>query len=277
MKKSSRGLSACALAATLVIAGACDLGTPDSPPAAPKTIISHENYDPSDLSDEEIAAAAALDVYFEHASVGENVCAGIDTLIGVPTRYACAHTTGDSGALLASNWFGNNDGLGDNSRGNPGAEAKLSYFNTSLGGDLATKIDVAMFKFCWIDGPSDPNALFASTKTMMDNLESAHPAITFVWWTMPIETTFNEEFNDAERLIFNALVREHCLENGKWLLDIADLESHDDTGAAVVDASGNALLCPAYTYDGGHLDADGQLKLAKAYWKLIAEIAKTRQ
>ena len=39
-------------------------------------IIDHTNFDPASVSDEDIATAATLDVYFEHASVGDNICTG---------------------------------------------------------------------------------------------------------------------------------------------------------------------------------------------------------
>jgi hypothetical protein len=71
-------------------------------------------------------------------------------------------------------------------------------------------------------------------------------------------------------------VRNYCQTYSKWLLDIADLESHDDSGTAYT-ASGSEAMYSGYDHDGGHInDTPGGLKMAKAYWKLIAEIARTR-
>ncbi|HRZ65689.1 MAG TPA: hypothetical protein P5133_12225 [Spirochaetia bacterium] len=135
---------------------------------------------------------------------------------------------------------------------------------------LAGVLDVATFKFCYIDSPANANTLFASVRTAIEGLESAYPGVTFVWWTMPIETSPN-----AQRQAYNDLVRSYCSANRKWLLDIADLESHNDSGAASTSGS-YEILYSGYSSDGGHLNAAGAGKLAKAYWKLLAEIAKSR-
>ena len=208
-------------------------------------------------SDTEIGAAAALDVYFEHASVGDCIVgtsygtSGLELLRATDARYTCGRTSYSKQtavAMTASDaaWFDTNAGLGDNYRGNPAASVKISYFQSSLG-VVASHVDVAMFKFCWID----PDASFASVKSAMESLEASYPEVTFVWWTMPITTS--------------------------GYRDIADLESHDDSGNVYKDGSGNELLYTGYTSDGGHLETDaGKRKLARAYWTLLAEIAKSR-
>ena len=171
-------------------------------------------------------------------------------------------------------WFDANNGLGDNHRGNPGASEKVSGFAASLG-DLGSHVDVAMFKFCYID----PDASFAEVRSAMEALEAAYPAVDFVWWTMPITaSSYSEDPSvKAQRQAYNEAMRAYCSANGKWLLDIADLECHDASGAAYADASGNELLYAGYTSDGGHLQADaGKLQVARAYWTLLIEIAKTR-
>jgi hypothetical protein len=231
-------------------------------------IIDHDWYDPDLLTKAEINKAAGLKVYFEHASVGGNICDGIDALAAVAnSRYVSGRVSWSS--TYDATWYDSNDGLGDNSRGNPGADSKRTIFQASMSSALAGKVDVAMFKFCFIDSPSDAAALFASVKVTMESLEAAHPGVAFVWWTMPIETSAN-----AERQAYNDLVRNYCKPNGKWLFDIADLESHDDAGAAVVDGSGRELLWASYSSDGGHLNALGEEKMAKAYWRLVAEIGR---
>ena len=136
---------------------------------------------------------------------------------------------------------------------------------------MAAALDVAMYKFCFIDSPNSATALFATAKSAMEALEAKYPDVAFVWWTMPIETSSNEQ-----RQAYNDLVRSYCKTSDKWLMDIAALESHDDSGAAVIDDSGYELLSSAYSSDGGHINPAGELKLAKAYWRLLAEIASTR-
>jgi len=160
----------------------------------------------------------------------------------------------------------------------------VSDFQTSMSA-LGSKVDVAMFKFCYIDYPADAaaaNALFNNVKSAMEGLESSYPAVAFVWWTMPITSAAytgdgaNWTTRAAARQSYNTLVRSYCQVNNKWLFDLADLESHDDSGTAVT-MSGYEAMYSGYDRDGGHInDTPGGLKMAKAYWKLIAEIARTR-
>jgi hypothetical protein len=255
-------------------------------------IIDHSNFDPDSLPLVDITKAAALKVYFEHASVGQNISddppyamggdtlpSGLSALKALNPRYSSGRASWVSDPYAANSsdpaWFDTHTGLGDNFRGNPAADYKRSYFAASMG-TIAAKVNVASFKLCWIDNPSSPSTLFNSVKTTMEALEAAYPGVKFVWWTMPITTL---GYGDSasirgQRQSFNTLVRNYCNASGKWLLDIADLESHDDLGNALVDGSGNELLYPSYATDGGHLSASGRLKVAKAYWRLLAEIAR---
>jgi hypothetical protein len=263
----------------LVSCPGAKLGTdPSGDDLSGQNVINQDNYDPSSISDTAIASAAALKVYFEHASVGANVCSGIDALATSSPRYtsgrvswASSHGTGVWVSGYVPGWYDSHSGLGDNHRGNPGADLKRSYFAESMASSLADKVDVAMFKFCYIDSPSDAASLFASVKTTMEALETAHPKIAFVWWTMPIQTS-----SDEQRQIYNDSVRSYCSKNGKRLFDIAALESHDDAGKAILDGSSRELLYSGYSSDGGHLNSSGELKMAKAYWKLLAAIAASK-
>ena len=59
------------------------------------------------------------------------------------------------------------------------------------------------------------------------------------------------------------------------LMDIGDILSHDPNGALCT-YNGYAALCAEYTDEvefGGHLNARGQLRMAKAYWVLMAKLA----
>ena len=264
-----------------------------------RTIIDHTNFDPSTLSDQEVAQAALLNVYFEHASVGGNIFSdgtnGFDTLRSAEPRYTSGRVHWDiegdwpatspdpdwySGHQSIADWVAANHGLTDVGRGNPGAETKLMVFrNSMLWTSLTAHLDVASFKFCWIDNPAETpgtpggSTMFDLTRTEMEELEAANPGIIFLWWTQPLES--NVAYDD--RQTYNDLVRAYCAERGKWLLDLADLESHDDSGTAYVDSQNRELLFSGYTPDWGHLYNPPAVKMAKAYWKLIGEIAKLRQ
>jgi hypothetical protein len=114
----------------------------------------------------------------------------------------------------------------------------------------------------------------------MEALEAAYPSVAFVWWTMPIETEQTSYDCDIEaRQSYNDKVRAYCGDQGKWLLDIADIESHDEAGnAETIDIAGTRCeaLYSAYAADTGHLNSAGAERMAKAYWRLLAEIANAR-
>jgi hypothetical protein len=91
-------------------------------------------------------------------------------------------------------------------------------------------------------------------------------------------------------------MRQYARDNNKFLLDVADIESHDPWGNPCYDnrdgvpySVGNAsenypddginslAICQHYTResDGGHLGNPdvGKIRIAKAFWVLMARIA----
>lgn len=270
------------------------------------TKIDHTNFDPASLTDQEILAAAALDVYFEHASTGQDIVGdsntntstgrnqdstadcGLHQLYDQDNRYLSNRSSLSSAAGVIVNdptWFSTHHGLQDTMRSNPTPATKVALF-TGMSPAMRAVIDVAMFKFCWIDvwdgsgydgatpGYVSNGATFAATMIAdIEYFEAANPGITHVYWTMPLQSTIAYPAREA----FNSAIRTYCSSHGRWLLDIADIECHDDAGAKRTDGSGCELMVASYaTSDGGHLSSTGRLKLARAYWKLIGEIAKAR-
>ncbi len=258
------------LAWVLLTLGACaqaTLGPSKSTGTTTYKVINHSNYNPADIFDSLITQAANLDGYFQHASVGENICGGLDALaLEQGSRYKMDRT---GNGVTPPTWFDTHSGLADYSRGNPGASEKINLFTTAIENQvLATKVQVATYKFCYIDNPEDAQTLFNEAQAAMENLEATYPQVAFVWWTMPIETSGN-----LQRQLYNNLVRSYCSTNQKWLLDIADLESHDEAGVLSKDSDGLELLVDVYSADGGHLNALGSRKVALAWWKYLSEIA----
>lgn len=263
-------------------------------------IIDHTCFDPSGYSDAQIQAAAALKVYFEHASTGQDITgnSSTDSSVGrnndnsadcglallyaydaASARYLCDRYHIPEGGTNYPGWFDTHNGLQTFRRGNPAPATKLSDF-VGMSDAMRTAIDVAMFKFCWIDvhpdnggyiTEEDASGFAASMISDMESFEAANPGLVVVYWTMPVE----RDVAYAARQTFNEAIRAYCTANGKWLMDIADIESHDPSGAASVDVNGWELACSGYTTeDGGHLDQTGSIRMARAYWSLLAEIAK---
>lgn len=254
--------------------------------------INHLNFDPASYSNAEVAAAALKKVYFEHASTGMDIIGDSDTDSSTGNNY---DSSGDCGlALLYDDnnrylmdrdhhdsgndytWFSSNTGLQDNNRGNPTPATKVSGF-VGMSANMRGAVDIAMWKYCWIDvWPatsgyiSDGAAAAASDISDIEAFETANPDITVVWWTMPLQS--NESYQARED--YNDAIRTYCLENGKWLIDIADIECHNDADEKQTDGNGREIAVSSYMrVDGGHLADTGRLKMAKAFWSAITAIA----
>lgn len=207
----------------------------------------HTTVDVTAIPAATVTAAQALRMSFSHASVGGNIWSGLQNLASDPT-YALP------------NWK-------DNSRGNPGWQAKVTDFETWVAAHL-DEFDVFQNKFCYID----QDAVFATYRDSMTKLAAAHPAKTFVWWTMPIMV---DDAANSLRQSFNQQVRAHCAANDLPLYDIADIESHEADGTAVTN-SGVESMDSDQSSDGGHLSALGISRTAAAEWALMAQIAGWR-
>lgn len=196
------------------------------------------------IPDSAVSAAASLRLLVRRASVGGNISSGLDALRAQDPRWD------------RSRWSFQD-------RGNPGWMAKVDDFvqQVALQGP---SFDVLTMKLCYID----PDASFSYYRDALLALEQAHPGKRFVWWTIPIQTS-----GHTARQAFNDQVRTFARANGKLLYDIADIESHDAAGQVRVDGSGRELLCDEWTSDGGHLNAAGAERAARALWWLMARVA----
>lgn len=223
-------------------------------------IIDHTCVDVSSLTEGQINQAKNVMLYFEHASVGGNIEDGLNNLASSDSRFSRTN-------FICL------------SRGNPSAKAKIDDFYTRLTDPTATDYhdpddyDAMMMKFCYIDnsygGFTTITGMFEYYRDKMNSLQSQFPDTIMVWWTIPLETT-----GDTAKDTYNTLIRNYCNANDKMLYDIADIESHDPSGNAITDKTGECLY-PAYTSDGGHPNQTaGNSRLAKAFWNMAYKISQ---
>jgi len=122
-------------------------------------------------------------------------------------------------------------------------------------------------------------------------LEARHPTRIFIHHTANLARSIGTQVSTD----FNNQMRQYVRANNKYLLDVADIESHDPWGQPCYDNrdgvpySGGAgenypddglnlpAICQHYTPEsnGGHLGNPevGKIRLAKAFWVLMARIA----
>ncbi len=147
-------------------------------------------------------------------------------------------------------------------------------------------------KFCYVDFTAETNvqALFASYRATMDGLRARNPGTAFVHVTAPLtivqgglKAQIKQFFGYAplygtlenmRREEFNALLRQ-TYQGHEPVFDLARIESTSPDGAAeTVKWKGSVVpaMAPAYTDDGGHLNAAGRLRAARELVSVLASI-----
>ncbi|ACG74094.1 conserved hypothetical protein [Anaeromyxobacter sp. K] len=235
----------------------------------------------------DLQAVSERRVFFGHQSVGGNVIQGLQDLAaqqGVPLRIVEARAPGVGAGTFAHEAVAEN---GDPMR-------KLRSFSAALApGGEGAGAEVALLKFCYVDihADTDVASLFAAYRKTIAELQAVSPATTFVHVTAPLQTVeggvrgWAKELlgkprwgtqHNARREEFNALMRREY--GGKApLFDLARVESTRPDGSAETSAwQGGAVpsLVPAYTDDGGHLNAEGRARAARALASVIASVPR---
>lgn len=272
-----------------------------SPSAPSDHIIDHADIPiGTNLPAAVIAGLTDLRWFFTHASVGGNIITGMGDLhTNDPSRYPLAiynydgqsgdgdyhgavPTAGSEGgadyraAPLAAT---SNGVIYECMRGNPDWPNKITCFSNSLAlsGWRFPKVNVVMEKFCWIDPYADPNTYC----TALNNLELCYPQTLVVYTTMPLTTETAGSENDY-RNDFNRAVRVYCRANGKWLLDVADMEAWTSAGLPHTYVSGqttNQMMVSTYAVNsaGGnfHLNTSGRRQVARGWYALAGALFTT--
>ena len=167
---------------------------------------------------------------------------------------------------------------------------KIDYF-VNRGNQIITNdptVSALSFQFSYleVDNGSNiadsANGYFSSTTSHsnvsdIEAFESAHPGISMIYWT----SSLAKNIGTSEATDFNNQVRNYVQNNNKYLLDVADIESHDPDGnlcyGITPESSAYPAICPDYTTEttGGHLGSvsGGKIAIAKAYWVLMACVA----
>lgn len=239
----------------------------------------------AELPDSALRRLADRVVLFGHQSVGANLLEGIRELAARDPRVALRVTSlRDAGAMP--------DGalletlIGDN--GQPAR--KTDDFLAALASPAGQQATLALHKYCYLDfGPAtDPAAVFANYREKMAALRAARPGLLVVHVTAPLtarETgpkallkrllgkTTQDDLN-ARRAAYNALLRAEYA--GKEpVFDLAAYESTgpDGTRAGVLrDGKAIPALAPAWTDDGGHLNAAGRQRIAEQLLAFLAQL-----
>lgn len=219
-----------------------------------------------ELSADDLESVARLRIFFGHQSVGMNVLEGVP---GVYQEFALSAPEVNDGVPLPDGSFGN---AWIGTSGQP--ETKIDDFEAWIRDrGVGTAADVAYMKlgFLDIDRNSDVEAVFASYRTKMAEVERDFPDVTFLHVTVSVTAWDVQDALAIER--YNTLMREEYGATGR-LFDLATVLSTRPDGSRVSgvteDGEEYYQAYNGYTSDGGHLNEQGKQVSATEMLKTLA-------
>jgi hypothetical protein len=237
-----------------------------------------------DVTDEQWRRLAQRRVFFGHQSVGEDILAGVaEVLREHPAIGLRVVETDDPARMREPGLYHARIGKNYHPR------TKLERFRELVPAAMADG-GVALLKYCYVDvnGKTDPGALFEEYRREVDALRAAHPRLTIVHVTLPLETDWGTYFHwkrvirnqltthrelNRLRLAFNERMRA-AYGGREPVFDLAHLQSvgPDGTVQAVRYRFRKVpVLARAWTHDGGHLNEPGRRRIAEAFLVTLAQ------
>lgn len=225
-------------------------------------------------------------IYFGHMSVGNNIVMGIEELrqSDPSLKIRVVEISGPARVkpgTLAHGRVGKN--------GAP--KSKIDAFKAIMSNGLGNEVDIAMFKFCYIDimEHTDVEDLFRHYKSSMAELKRKFPRVKFVHVTSPVRvvqrgwkavvkkvanTPVGGYADNINRNLFNELLRKEYA--GKEpILDLELWEStYPDGSRSFFQSNGRTYysLVQEYTFDGGHLNESGRKAIAAQFLEYLSNL-----
>ena len=242
------------------------------------------------LSQEEWRTLENTTVFFSHQSVGENILDGVRTLQQNRGGGEWAIVETDKPANMVQPMLAHAE-LGRN--GDP--HSKIDAFVNAMEGGLGDKVDIALFKLCFVDitGGTDVQKVFRHYKQAFAELERKYPGVRFVRTTAPL-TVYPEgmtsrlkraiglavadDEDNVKRNEFNRLVHEEY-DGQAPIFDIAAGESTLEDGRRttfVYHGKTDFHLASEYASDNGHLNVVGQRQVAERMLLVLSGVAPKR-
>lgn len=239
----------------------------------------------ADITTEQWTRLADRRLFFGHQSVGGNILDGVAEVLRdhpeIPLRVI---ETADPAAMRGPGLY--HARIGKN--GEP--ETKLASFKQIAAAGMGEG-GTAMVKYCYVDvtGRTDPVALFESYRREVDSLRAAHPGLTIVHVTLPLETDWGEYFHwkrvirgqltthrelNFLRQRYNERLRE-TYGGREPVFDLAHLQSIGADGKVRTVRYRRTrvpILAREWTYDGGHLNEAGRRRIAEAFLATLASL-----
>jgi hypothetical protein len=220
-------------------------------------------------------------IYFGHQSVGRNIIEGVGEIMKSFPEIRLDMRETDSPVDFHKPLFGHSL-IGSNRD----PHSKIEHFKKIMENGLGDLVDIAFFKFCYVDIVADTNIekIFYEYSECLSDLESKYPKVHFLKVTAPLMIkpnrlktimrrvsgkTLRTGADSLKRNMFNEALRE------KFGEDLFDLAKHESTSLGGDQTS--TYLLSEYTDDGGHLNAAGRRIIGRQFLLfLIHQIEKCK-
>jgi hypothetical protein len=237
---------------------------PPPPPGDGDLIADHFAVDNFDhIPDSILAETSAIRALQLHASTGNRIDGqGLNCVQGTHTNERCAQYPDYK--YDRRNWLWEEF---DPPTTDPFKKTDLFVAEVH---SRSASFDAFGMKLCYLD--TDPDT-FEYYRDELLALEAAYPNKFIIWWTQALKPGTGD-CGLIENL--NTQIRAYARAHHKPLLDLADIESHDPEGNPCF--TGCETLCPEYAVnpnqpENGHMNNDGNIRVARAYWWLMARLA----
>jgi hypothetical protein len=228
-------------------------------------------------------------VFFGHQSVGANI---VDGIKGLAEQFGGGKLNvveiGKEN-FPVKNFFAHGK-IGRNES----PKSKCEAFQGILRSGLGNKVDIALFKFCYIDIRERDNEkeILNLYKSTLETLKSEYPKVKFIPVTVPLTSNESawkyiakkmlgketERGNNIKRNQFNELLRETFKE--ETVFDLATMESKRPDGSREKfngEKDTYYSLVPEYSSDGSHLNDYGSQRVAKELILLLERVISEKE
>ena len=224
-------------------------------------------------------------IYFGHQSVGYNMVDGMEMILKENSNIKLNIKKGKDLSIFQSPVFAH-----DNNGSNRDPKLKIDDFFKTIENGLGDKVDIAGFKFCYVDieSSSDVKGIFAHYKKKMDEITVKYPKVKIVHFTVPIKSLQSGVKGMIKKLLgkdiglkdnitrqeFNELLIKEYKDQS--LFDLAKAESTYPNGKREFTEENDQniyTMIPAFTNDGGHLSKKGKLAIGSEFLIFLAELS----
>jgi hypothetical protein len=243
-----------------------------------------------DVPGEYWAKLAEKRIFFGHQSVGYNILDGMINILDEYNHIKLNIVETNEAAKFDRPIFAHSQ-VGRNTD----PASKIKSFINIMDSGVGNKVDIAFFKFCYVDimRDSNPREIFDTYNAAIDDLKERYPRVMFMHVAVPLcstpvgaERKIKENIklligkpglldDNINRNLYNRMLNETYSET-EPVFDLALLESVNPDGFRSYVNKGSEkvfLMSPQYTNDGGHLKSEYRKRIAEQLLIILAEAA----